>query len=136
MAKPHFDIAIALVRHDGRWLVARRHPDVHLGGMWEFPGGKMEPGESLAAAAQRELLEECDVHATVESILDALYCEYDVRTVVLHPVVCRWVSGEARPLGSAECRWVTPEELQKLEMPPINAALVAAIRGVEESSGI
>lgn len=128
MSKPHFDIALALVAQNDRWLVARRRPEAHLGGLWEFPGGKMEPGESPAQAARRELLEECDVQVELECVLDAVYCEYDIRTVVLHPVLCRWKAGEAKPLGSAECRWVTLDELSSLAMPPVNASIVAALR--------
>lgn len=128
VSKPHFDIALALVARNGRWLVARRHANVHLGGMWEFPGGKMEPGESPADAAMRELLEECDVRADYECLLDPVFCEYDIRTVMLHPVICRWRSGEAKPLGSAECRWVTLDELSTLAMPPVNATIVDGLR--------
>jgi mutator protein MutT len=125
--KPTRRIALALVFDGERWLVARRRAEAHLGGLWEFPGGLCEPGESVAEAALRELREECDVAARAEAVWDTVRCEYADRIVELTPVVCRWVAGTARALASEECRWVTVAELAALPMPAANAALVRAI---------
>ena len=127
MCKPTLSVAIALVHRDDRWLVTRRPPNAHLGGVWEFPGGKYLPDEPPEQAATRELLEECGVHAVVEAALDALTCDYGDRVVHLTPIICRWTSGEARPLASEECRWVSATDLQLLRMPAINAGVVRAI---------
>ncbi|MEP0848037.1 MAG: (deoxy)nucleoside triphosphate pyrophosphohydrolase [Phycisphaerae bacterium] len=129
MSKPRFQVAVAIVRQHDRWLVARRHDHVHLGGHWEFPGGKLDAGETPARAALRELREECDVDAEVERELAPLDCEYDDRIVKLHPVLCRWIDGEATALASQECRWVTLGELRRLDMPAINREI---IRELEE----
>lgn len=124
VSKPIYHVALALV-HDGpRWLVARRLPHAHLGGLWEFPGGKCGPGETAVEAALRELREECGVEAEAQCELAGRSCEYEDRIVHLAPVVCRWTRGTPRPLGSAECRWVTTAELAALEMPAVNADLV------------
>lgn len=124
--KPTHDVALALVFREARWLVAQRHADAHLGGLWEFPGGKRSPQEAPIAAAIRELHEETGVAAVPLRVLPELLCEYADRTVRLTPVLCRWLSGEPQPLGCATCGWVTVDELLRLEMPAVNAGLVRA----------
>lgn len=126
MCKPVLEIAVALVQRAERWLVARRCPGAHLGGLWEFPGGKQRPGESPERAAARELLEECAVVARPRRLLDVVTWEYDDRIVRISPVLCEWVAGEPRPQAADECRWVTAAELSALPMPPANAQLVRA----------
>ena len=127
LSKQHYQVALALLSRRGRWLVARRSPDVHLGGLWEFPGGKCEPGESPTTAAVRELLEECGVEAEAIRALRPLECEYDDRTVTLHPVLCEWRSGEARPIDNEEIRWVTLSELRRLDVPAVNREILREI---------
>lgn len=127
MPKPSHRVALALVHRNGRWLVARRPEGVHLAGLWEFPGGKIHSGESVADAAVRELEEECGVRAEVQRTLPALTVEYDDRKVELLPVICRWISGEAQALANEECRWVRLGELRKMEMPAINREILAEL---------
>lgn len=124
MMKPVFEIAVAIVGRGDRWLVTRRLPDAHLGGLWEFPGGKCEPDESPTEAAIRELLEESGVEADIERALAVQTHDYGDRIVRITPIVCRWESGEPKTLANAECRWVSADELRKLEMPPVNAAII------------
>jgi mutator protein MutT len=123
-----FEVAVALVCRNGRWLVARRKPHVHLGGFWEFPGGKCRAGETAAQAALRELHEECAVEAIAERELPAITHEYEERIVRLLPVICRWQAGEGLPLGNQECRWVATAELAGLEMPAVNAGILRELR--------
>lgn len=140
--KPEKQISIALVMNTlgsgvdsiadraaaARWLVARRFDDAHLGGSWEFPGGKREPGETAAEAAVRELYEECGVIARPLRELAPIRFDYGDRIVVLTPVICRWEIGEARPLGSQECRWVLLDELLRLEMPAANEHVIRELK--------
>jgi 8-oxo-dGTP diphosphatase len=117
-------VAVAIVLRDGRYLVARRPLGAHLGGLWEFPGGKCEANETATEAALRELREECGIEALPERSLRQFRHDYGDRIVELTPIVCRWVSGEARPLGSVECRWVSFNELCALRMPALNAEIL------------
>jgi len=127
MSKPVYLIAVALVHHRDRWLVALRAPQKHLGGHWEFAGGKQHVAEPAPVAALRELREECALDAEVECVLSPVCWEYSDRVVHLTPVVCRWIGGAATPLDGVACRWVTIEELRTLRMPPANDELVRAL---------
>ncbi|MDX2200447.1 MAG: (deoxy)nucleoside triphosphate pyrophosphohydrolase [Phycisphaerae bacterium] len=120
-------VAIAIVRRDARWLVARRHDHAHLGGLWEFPGGKIEPNETPEQAAVRELLEECGLHAAPRSRLPAVEFDYPERHVTVIPVRCEATAGRASAIGSAEVRWVSDDELRSLDMPAANSPILAAL---------
>ena len=126
-AKPHVDVAIALVWRAGRLLVTRRAGGTHLGGFWEFPGGKLEPGETPEACALRELAEETGVVARAVRRREAISWDYPARHVTLVPVDCEWLGGEATAREVAELRWVLPAELSALEFPRANAALIETL---------
>lgn len=128
MPEPAVVIALALVHRKGRWLVARRLPDAHLPNVWEFPGGKRHDGETIAAAAVRELLEECGVRARAGERVEVVQHRYPDRAVELHAVICEWESGEGEPLACAECRWAATDELANFDFPPANAPILAAMR--------
>ena len=127
MSAPSIDVAVADVHKNGRWLVAKRHPHAHLGGKWEFPGGKSKPGETAEQTALRELEEECAVQATIDRKLDTLRCDYGDRIVHLTPVICRWRSGHPRPLACVETAWVSLEQLARLDMPALNTSIIQAL---------
>jgi 8-oxo-dGTP diphosphatase len=122
------DVAIGLVWKDGRLLIARRPASVHLGGLWEFPGGKSEPGEAPADCLLRELREELGIEAEVMGQREIIQFTYPERKVRLHPIDCRWLDGEPQPTGCEDPRWVSPAELADYEFPPANAPLLAALR--------
>lgn len=122
-----YRVAIAVVRRNGEYLVGQRPPGVHLGGYWEFPGGKSEPNESPEETAIRELYEECEVLAEAERKLGLLTHNYGDRVIELTPVLCRWISGEGRAIGTTDCRWVTLDDLRTLAMPEMNAAILAQL---------
>ncbi len=127
--RPTDRIALALVRRGADWLVQRRCSSDGLAGLWEFPGGKIEAGETAMQAAVRECAEETGL--TVEALreLTGIEHQYDFGRVVLHPVLCRLLRG--RPAGRqasvGEVQWVTPHTLARLQMPAGNQSLVAAL---------
>lgn len=119
-------VTAAVVERDGRVLVTRRLQGTHLEGFWEFPGGKCDPGETLAACLQRELREELAVDATVgQEILTTAHA-YPDRRVELHffSVTLR---GEPVPQLGQEMEWVPRESLPGLKLPPADDELVALL---------
>ena len=125
-------VALALCFRDDRWLVDRRAEHVHLPGLWEFPGGKILPGESPPHAAVRELAEELGVRARPLQALPALPVDYPDSKLELHPIVCNWLAGNPKPMVTAvvEAKWVSYEELKQLSMPPVNDAIIEELAGV------
>lgn len=120
-------VTAAVFKRDGRYLVTRRIKGQHLAGMWEFPGGKCEPGETLEASLVREIQEELGADAAVrESLLTARH-DYDTRSVELHFFACDLLSEPEARLGQ-EIRWVTPTELATLEFPPADAELIELLK--------
>lgn len=118
------DVAAALVVRNGRLLIARRSAGSHLAGLWEFPGGKREPGESWEDCLRRELAEELGVTAAVGELVDEITFAYPEKTVRLRFFLARLVSGEPRPLDCAEVKWVGRADLAGHAFPPADAALI------------
>jgi mutator protein MutT len=119
-------VLAAVVERDGRFLVTRRLEGTHLPGLWEFPGGKCEPGESHESCLQRELQEELGVTADVREEIVTTEHSYPERTVRLHFRRCD-LAAPPRPLLGQEIRWVTREELRSLPLPEADRALVEAL---------
>jgi mutator protein MutT/uracil-DNA glycosylase family 4 len=126
---PMVEVTAAVVRRGRRFLVTRRDPAKHLGGLWEFPGGKREPGESLEECLERELREELGVRVRVGARLAIVPWAYPDRRVLLHFYRCRLVAGRITSLERQPYRWVTPAELAALPMPPADATLVSRLTG-------
>ncbi len=120
-------VAAALIVHEGRYLLTRRKADVHLGGLWEFPGGKREPGESLEECLRRELREEVGIEITEPVPFQIIRHAYPEKTVELHFFRCSIKDGYPRPLGCDALRWVPPEELTQVPLPPADRPLVDAL---------
>jgi mutator protein MutT len=122
------DVAAALVFRDGKLLIAQRHADAHLGGMWEFPGGKREPDETFEECLARELREELGIEVTVGNLVESLDHEYSDRAVHLRFFRCVWRQHEPRPLGCATFTWVTAPELDAYTFPAADARLLEMLR--------
>ena len=118
------DVTAGVIRKDGRILVSRRTPGSHLEGLWEFPGGKREAGETLRECLAREIREELDLAVQPVSLIMTAAHEYEDKSVVLHFFECRVLSGEPRAVHGQEFRWVAPHELRELEFPPPDGELV------------
>ena len=128
---PVTEVAAAVVERRSRFLVTQRDPAKHLGGLWEFPGGKREPGESLEACLVRELGEELDIRVRVGERLAIVPWAYPARHVLLHFFQCRVVGGQITPREGQAYRWVTRAELAALPMPPADAELIGRLTAAE-----
>ena len=117
-------IVLGYIERDGAVLLSRRPEEAHQGGRWEFPGGKVEPGEELPAALRRELREEVGVEVEVGEEMAVTRYNYPDRGVELHLFYCTLIAGEPAPTGVAAVRWTPREELARVNFPPANAALL------------
>jgi len=114
---PHYDVVAAVtLRDDGRVLVARRRQKDMLGGLWEFPGGKREAGETLSEALRRELQEEMGIEVAVGEQLTVVQHAYTHFRITLYAFACRLVAGEPRCIECDAFRWATHEEIHALPM--------------------
>ena len=118
-----------VLRADGAVLIDQRLEEGLLGGLWEFPGGKQEPEETIEACIARELNEELGIAVTVGEELitvDHAYSHKKLRFVV-H--LCSWLSGDPQPLASQQVLWVAPEQLKDYPFPAANARIIEALLG-------
>lgn len=124
---PHYTVTAAVIFRDGRLLIARRPPQGLLGGLWEFPGGKVEPDEGLAAALRREIQEELGVEIEVGEKVGVFNHAYTHYKVTLHAFYCRLVSGEPRALEASELSWALPVELRAFPMGKIDRQIASLL---------
>ena len=124
-------VVAAVIEDAGRFLVTRRQPGVHLAGMWEFPGGKIDPGETDEAALRRELVEELGVDVEVGTCLHRTKHAYPDRNVELHFYRCE-LKGTPRSVLGQEIRWVPGEELRVLGFPPADEELIDMLTGEDD----
>lgn len=127
-------VAAGLICQDGRYLIARRKANVHLGGLWEFPGGRCESGESLEECLRRELREELAIVISRPVPFQTIRYEYPEKTVELHFFRCAIVEGQASAVDCAEIRWVEPHEFASFEFPPADQPVVDAL--LHEAAGL
>ena len=121
-------VLAAVIEQRGRFLLTRRHRDAHLGGLWEFPGGKCDPGEAHEACLARELMEELGARASVGDEILVTEHAYADRTVRLHFRRCELLD-DPRALLDQEMRWVTRAEIRTFELPEADRALIDLLTG-------
>src|ERR1035441_2534394 len=109
---PIIDVAAALVFRESKLLITQRYAEAHLGGLWEFPGGKREAKETFEACLTRELREELGIEVAVGELVESLTHTYPEKTVQLRFYRCQWAQHEPQPLGCAAFKWVTAAELE------------------------
>jgi mutator protein MutT len=116
-------VVAAVIERAGQFLVTRRQPGVHLAGMWEFPGGKIDPDESHRVALEREIREELDVDIELGELVHGTTYAYADRIVELYFYRCALL-GNPRPLLGQELRWVARADLGSLPFPPADTELI------------
>ena len=117
-------VVAGLIVRDGLVLITQRRADQALPLQWEFPGGKVEPGEAPTAALARELREEIGVAVDVGRVWDVLFHAYDAFDLVMLVYACRVVDGEPRAVEVADLSWVPPAELPGWDILPADRPLV------------
>ena len=122
------EVSAGLVFRSGLLLITQRHADAHLGGLWEFPGGKRESGETFEQCLQRELLEELGVEVIVGELFDTITHAYPERTVLLKFFLCQLPQGEPQALDCAAVKWVDRGGLDAHDFPAADAALLDKLK--------
>jgi len=129
---PPLEVAAALIFRNGKLLITRRHAQAHLGGLWEFPGGKREPDETFELCLVREIREELGVDISIGKLFESVTHAYPEKTVQLEFFVCRLTGGKPQPIGCAALKWVTRPELANYEFPAADARLLQKLQTMAE----
>lgn len=124
---PQYRIAVGVIWKRGRILIAKRAENQMLGGLWEFPGGKRERGETLEQAVLREIAEETGLVVRVGRPYATVKHAYSHFRITMTAFRCEWVSGRARPKASVALKWIAPADLPGYPMPRANRRIAEAI---------
>lgn len=126
---PPVPVVCAIILRDDRILIAQRPPDKKLGGLWEFPGGKVEPGESSAAALHRELQEELGCTVRITDTLPPFVHAYSWGSIELIPFLCELTadSAEPHPHEHTALAWVERDKLRDYDLAPADVPLLTAL---------
>lgn len=125
------DVVCGVIKDaDGRFLACRRPVGKHLGGLWEFPGGKVDPGESPETALARELREELGVDVSVGAALIPVIWTYDRGKIRLLPFFCAITGGQLRAIEHEELLWCAPKEFENLVWADADLPILDQIRAV------
>ena len=128
---PHKQIGVGVVWNEqGQILIDRRLQEGLLGGLWEFPGGKIEPGETVEDCIRRELQEELAIEVEVGNRLMTINHTYTHFKVTLNVFHCRHTAGEPQPIECDEVRWVEVSELEEFPFPKANSQIIDAIKAL------
>jgi A/G-specific adenine glycosylase len=125
---PHYDVTAAIIRQNEKVLIAQRPLEGMLGGLWEFPGGKQEPGESLSECLRREICEELGVEIEVGRLVTVVKHSYTHFKITLHAFACKLLKGEPQTLHVADWRWVTLAEIDKFAFPRTDLQIIDVLK--------
>ncbi len=121
-------VTAAVIRQGDKILITRRPEGTHLEGLWEFPGGKKEPEETLEQCIEREIKEELGVEIRPEKFLLTVNHEYSSKIVDLHIFECSLIKGSPVPMEGQSMKWVFPEELSSYKFPPPDIEVIRLIQ--------
>ena len=130
--RAHFvEVSAALIFRHGQLLITQRHASSHLGGCWEFPGGKREAGETFEQCLVREIREELGLEIAVGALFEEISHVYPEKSVHLKFFRCQILSGEPQPLDCAAVKWISKAGLDAHEFPAADAQLLEKLRAPE-----
>ncbi len=118
MGKDIFDVVGALLENKGKYLVCKRKKDDQYGSMWEFPGGRVEPGENKISAVKREIKEELDIEISIEKVLNVFEDENDTMKIFVYLYNGTIKNGTPSCIECDEVKWATPDEIKTLNLAP------------------
>ena len=121
-------VCAAVIEHRGTILLTQRPADKQQGGFWEFPGGKIEAGESPHQALKREIREELAIEISVGPVLETVYHRYDWGTVLIIAYQCTWLAGEIKHLEVADHALVEPEKLSAYNILPADQPIIDTLQ--------
>ena len=133
---PYITVTAAVLRRDERILIGRRPEGVLLGGLWEFPGGRLEPEETLESCLRREIGEELGVEVEVGASIGAFNHAYTHFRVTVHAFECKLIRGDPQAIEHSEIRWVSPERLREYPMGKIDRAISHTILEDTDQSSV
>ncbi|MBU2261259.1 MAG: A/G-specific adenine glycosylase [Proteobacteria bacterium] len=125
---PHYQVTAGVIRRGDRLLITRRPPKGLLGGLWEFPGGKQEPGEKLEDCLKREIREELGINVEVGVHLTSVEHAYTHFRITLHAFECRYRGDRIRLIGADAYRWILPRELDRFALPAADHKIIALLK--------
>ena len=124
----HKQIGVAAIVRQGKILIDRRREEGDMGGLWEFPGGKIEVGETIEECIKREIKEELDIEIAVGDRLTTITHAYENFNITLYVHICHHLSGEPQPLECEEIRWVEPDSLDRYQFPVANIQIIKLLQ--------
>jgi len=127
--KPHYCVATGIVWNNSKVLISKRNGDKLLGGLWEFPGGKIEQGEQSIDCVVREISEELNIQVKPLSLLGKIKHEYSHFAITMDVFNCKYLGGTPRAIGCADWQWISPSEISTLPFPGASHKLFKYIRG-------
>ena len=130
MTKKSIHVAVGVIYRNNQLFICKRPDNKHQGGLWEFPGGKIERGETPEAALIRELKEELSIDVTAACLAPLSFAShaYDAFHLLMPLYVCRKWEGQIMPREGQAVTWKKPRQLFDMEMPPADVPLIAALR--------
>ena len=121
----HKQIGVAVIKNnEGKILIDRRKSTGEMGGLWEFPGGKIEAGETIAECIEREVREELAIEIAVGDRLTTITHEYQTFKVTLYVHLCQYLTGEPQPIECEEIHWVNPSRMDRYQFPEANLKII------------
>ncbi|HZF02268.1 MAG TPA: 8-oxo-dGTP diphosphatase MutT [Methylomirabilota bacterium] len=122
------EVSAALIFRNGKLLITQRHAASHLGGLWEFPGGKREANETFEQCLVREIREELGIEISVGELFEEITHAYEAKTVHLKFFICELISGKPQLLDCAAFKWIGKTELADYKFPAADARLLEKLR--------